>query len=150
MMTATTPIITVGMPVAPSFEVKKAVSGLGKLATALSPMVTRASPRKSARVPMVTASDGSPSTAIRKPLNIPHTNPTSRLTASTSQISMPPAQSTPMVALVSPAMLATERSISPVMMISVIGMAISRTGITSRSKKPVVTGDAKRGMLAAA
>ncbi|WCI09126.1 hypothetical protein PJ267_04460 [Arthrobacter sp. OVS8] len=47
-------------------------------------------------------------------------------------------------------MLATDRSISPVMMIRVIGMAISRTGMTSRSRNPVVTGEAKRGMVMAA
>ena len=65
-------------------------------------------------------------------------------------MSVPPAQRTPIRALVRPAVLATDRSISPVMMISVIGMAISRTGMTSRSRKPVVTGEAKRGMAMAA
>ena len=87
---------------------------------------------------------------MRKPLNIPAATPASRLMASTSQMSIPPAQSTPISALVRPAVLATERSISPVMMISVMGIAISRTGITSRRRNPVVTGEAKRGMLMAA
>ncbi len=81
--------MTVGMPVPPSLEVKKAVSGFGKLATALSPMMTRARPRNSARVPIVTAREGSPRTAIRKPLNMPAAMPASRLIARTSQMSMP-------------------------------------------------------------
>ena len=58
----------------------------------------------------------------------------------------PPAHSTPMTALVRPAVLATDRSISPVMMTSVIGIAMRRIGITSRSRKPTVTGEANRGM----
>ena len=56
------------------------------------------------------------------------------------------AQMTPSSALESPAMLATDRSISPVMMISVIGMAISRIGMTSSSRNPTVTGEANRGI----
>ena len=53
---------------------------------------------------------------------------------------------TPSSALDRPATLATDRSISPVMMISVIGMAIIRIGITSSSRKPTVTGEANRGI----
>jgi hypothetical protein len=40
----------------------------------------------------------------------------------------------PAVTLESPTMLATERSISSVMMMSVIGSAMSRIGATSRSR----------------
>ena len=40
----------------------------------------------------------------------------------------------PVITLESPTMLATERSISSVMMMSVIGRAISRIGATSRSR----------------
>jgi hypothetical protein len=96
---------------------------------------------------MVTASEGSPTTAMRKPLNAPATTPTRRPMSRTTPMSIPPpAHSTPMTALVRPAVLATDRSISPVMMTRVIGMAMRRIGMTSRSRKPTVTGEAKRGM----
>ena len=138
--------MTVGMPVAPIFEVKNPVSSGGKFATALSPMTTSASPRNSASVPIVTASDGSPTTATRKPLNMPASTPITSPRTSTTPMSHPACQSTPMSALVRPAIDATDRSISPVMMMRVIGIAMSSTGITSSSRKPTVTGDAKRGM----
>src|SRR5665647_1252336 len=58
---------------------------------------------------------------------------------------MPLAQSTPITALVKPAVLATDRSISPVMMTSVIGRAIMRMGITSSSRNPAVRAEANLG-----
>ena len=87
--------MTVGMPVAPSFEVKNPVSSGGKFATALSPMTTSARPRKSASVPIVTASEGSPTTATRKPLNTPATHAGQQPSASTTPMSSPPARARP-------------------------------------------------------
>ena len=45
-------------------------------------------------------------------------------------------------------MLATDRSISPVMMISVIGRAMSRMGAMSCSRNLSVSGPSKFGTLA--
>ena len=67
------------------------------------------------------------------------------LTAITTGIEVPPAQSTPITALVRPAVLATDRSISPEMITSVMGVAIIRIGMTSSSRKPVVRTEANLG-----
>ena len=56
----------------------------------------------------------------------------------------------PVSTLVSPTMLATERSISSVMMMSVMGSAISRIGAMSRSRKVTVSGLSKFGTTASA
>ena len=61
---------------------------------------------------------------------------------------MPPSWSTPSSTLLRPMMLATDRSISPVMMISVIGRAISRIGAMSCSRNFRVSGPSKLGTLA--
>ena len=53
--------------------------------------------------------------------------------------------SIPTSTLLSPTTLATDRSISPVMMISVIGSAISRIGAMSRNRKYSVSGPSKSG-----
>ena len=58
-------------------------------------------------------------------------------------IGMPAFQSAPKTQLVKPAMLATERSISPVMMIRVFGRARSRTGMMSMSRNPTLRDVAK-------
>ena len=52
--------------------------------------------------------------------------------------------------LLSPTMLATDRSISPVMITNVIGNAISRIGVTSSSRNPKVTVVPNRGTTAEA
>ena len=51
----------------------------------------------------------------------------------------------PKMTLLSPTMLPTERSISPVMMTQVIGRAINKIGVTSSSRKPSVMGVANFG-----
>ncbi len=94
-----------------------------------------ARPRNNARVPIVTASDGRPTYAIRKPLKAPHSAPT-RIASRPATGSGSPASAyrMPSMTLVSPITLATDRSISPVMMISVIGSAISMIGAMSRNR----------------
>ncbi len=83
----------------------------------------------------MTASDGSPTYATRKPLKAPHTAPTRIATTAAAGIDIPASWcSTPTRTLLRPTTLATERSISPVMMISVIGSAISRIGAMSRNR----------------
>ena len=47
----------------------------GKSVTDWSPMTTKASPRNSANVPIVTASDGRPNRVTSTPLNAPHSAP---------------------------------------------------------------------------
>ena len=56
---------------------------------------------------------------------------------------MPACVRMPVMTLERPTMLATERSISSVMMMSVIGSAISRMGATSRSRYVTVSGLSK-------
>ena len=137
-----------GTPVSPIRRVANRVSSDGKSETFWSPMTTRASPRNSARVPMVTASDDSPSRVISSPLNAPHRAPTAtQMVMTTQMLRSVSRHSTPMTALARPAVLATERSISPVMMMSVIGMASSRTGMTPTRRKPSVTVEAKLTMI---
>ena len=60
---------------------------------------------------------------------------------------MPPSWSTPSSTLLRPMMLATDRSISPVMMTSVIGRAMSRIGAMSWSRNFRVSGPSKLGTL---
>ena len=73
----------------------------------------------------MTTSDGSPSFVTSRPLNRPQTAPTISAVAMQSQSGQPAAQVLPITALESPSVDATERSISPLMMINVIGSAIS-------------------------
>ena len=95
-------------------------------------------------MPIVTAREDSPSTVMSAPLTTPQRTPTSRQQAMTAQMLHPVSRHrTPMTALVRPAVLATDRSISPVTMISVIGIAISRIGTIPTSRKPRVTVEAK-------
>src|SRR5690625_2267646 len=112
------------------------VKDRGKVATALSPRRTYESPRYSASVPMVTASAGSPSTATKNPLTAPRMAP--RTTASTRIVSSgsPASHITPIALEVKPTIEATDRSISPVTMMSVIGRASSRIGARSSTRKP--------------
>ena len=53
----------------------RSVQVAGKSVTDSSPMTTNASPRNSASVPIVTASDGSPRRVTSTPLNAPHSAP---------------------------------------------------------------------------
>ena len=46
--------------------------------TESSPITTKASPRKSASVPIVTASEGSPKRVTSRPLKAPHSAPATR------------------------------------------------------------------------
>ncbi len=139
-----TKIMTTGMPVEPIFERTKVLSSFGKFATFWSPITTRASPRKRASVPIVTASEGRPRVVIRKPLKAPHTTPTNTDTKITIPMSQPESrQSTPITALVSPAIDATERSISLEMITRAMGMAMRRIGMIWISRNPTVSDEAK-------
>ena len=93
---------------------------------------------------MVTASDGRPTYATRKPLSAPSTAP--RISVRIIAVSMETScslTSTPQNAAETPSVLATDRSISPVMMISVIGSAIIRIGAYSLARLYVVSGPSK-------
>src|SRR5215469_16221282 len=78
-------------------------------------------PRYSASVPIVTASDGSPSRVTSRPLKAPAASPTIATITKMAGIGKPLFHSTPRSALAMPRIEATDRSISPLMMISVIG-----------------------------
>src|SRR6185436_15970767 len=81
---------------------------------------------------MVTASDGSPNRVTNNPLTAPRTPPsTSAIAISSGSELTPQTHNCPNATQVNPTTLATERSISPVMMTSVSGSAISRIGIAS-------------------
>src|SRR5919205_419924 len=138
-----TGIIHTGMPEAPILACRPLVMARGKLVTAWSPRTTNASPRYSARVPIVTASDGSPSTETRTPLSAPETAPRSRHRGMISSSDMPALHSAPKTQLTNPATLATDRSISPARMIRVMGRASRSMGIRSMSRNPVLRGEAK-------
>ncbi len=100
------------------------------------PVRPTAMPRKSASVPMVTARDGSPTYATRKPLIAPQTVPATTAAAAAAGIDQDASKCrSAITTALSPITLATERSISPVMMISVIGSAMRSTGARSRNRK---------------
>lgn len=86
-------------------------------------------------VPMVTASEGSFSTVTKKPFTAPSTAPSTMLIGMIDSIVIPVFHREPITAEVSPSVLATERSISPVTMMNVIGSAISAIGSRSSSRK---------------
>ena len=127
-------IVTLGIGVPGIFDFARSVQNSVKSVTAVVPSSPTASPRKSASVPIVTASDGRPTTVMKKPLTAPAIAPTTMLTRPATSIGSPAWCSVPMTTLDSPTMLATDRSISPVMMMSVIGRAMSRIGATSSSR----------------
>src|SRR3954471_2252880 len=77
---------------------------------------------------MVTARDGSPRRVTRSPLTSPHTTPRSRQIGMIASIVMPSFHSLPITAPDSPAVEATDRSISPETTRRVIGRAISAIG----------------------
>ncbi len=108
----------------------------GKSVTELSPITTYASPRNSASVPIVTASDGSPRRVTSKPLNAPQSAPTAMQTGAMNSIGRPAFQRSAMTALDSASTDATDRSISAATITSVSASAISATSV--RSSDPVV------------
>jgi hypothetical protein len=83
-----------------------------------------AMPRYRVRVPMVTAIEGSPTLATSTPLSAPPSAPTTSAAAIANQIGHPLLNSSPMTAPDRPSIEATDRSISPVMMIRVSGSAM--------------------------
>ena len=99
---------------------------------------------------MVTANDGNPNTVMNAPLTAPSTAPSTRLSAMSAASEVTPTcHSWPITVQVRPSMLATDRSISPVMTISVIGSAISAIGMISRTTKRQNRGLATPSMKAA-
>src|SRR3954468_2625357 len=84
---------------------------------------------------MVTAKDGSFSTVTKKPFNAPRTAPSTMQSGMIASIVSPASHSEPITADVRPSVLATERSISPVTMMNVIGSATSAIGSRSSSRK---------------
>ena len=84
---------------------------------------------------MVTASDGRPTYPTRNPLNAPATAPIAMASSAATGMERPASWwRIPTSTLDNPTTLATDRSISPVMMISVIGRAMSRIGAVSRNR----------------
>lgn len=73
---------------------------------------------------MVTASDGSPSRVTSSPLNAPAARPTTAITTKIAIIGQCLSHRYPSRQLDMPRVDATDRSISPLMMISVIGSAM--------------------------
>jgi hypothetical protein len=104
-----------------------------------------ARPRNRASVPIVTASEGRPTTVMKKPLIAPAATPTSRATTSATPTPRPAVCAMPKATPARPAVLATERSISPVTMMSVIGSAMSSTAATFGSRYWMVSGPANPG-----
>jgi hypothetical protein len=120
---------------------------IGKSVTAVVPSRPTAIPRYRASVPIVTARDGRPTYATRNPLSSPQSTPTTSATRPASGIDMPSWCSIPTRTLLRPTTLATDRSISPVTMTSVIGSAISRMGAESWMRKGNVSGPEKFGTV---
>src|SRR5918997_3237611 len=134
--------IVLGINVPAKLPNARSVQTAGKSVTDSSPMTTYASPRNSASVPIVTASDGSPSRVTRKPLNAPHTAPATRQIGMISSSGRPAFHSDAIRALESASTDATERSISAATITSVSASAISAT--SERSSEPVVNESAVR------
>ncbi len=101
-------------------------------------------------MPIVTASEGSPTTVTSRPLMAPPTAPASSAINAATGIGSPASNITPNSTLLRPAMLATDRSISPVMITIVIGRAMNRIGVTSSSRKYMVIGVPNLGTIAEA
>ena len=112
----------------------RSVQKSGKSLMAVVPSSPTAIPRKSASVPIVTASEGRPTKVTRAPLIAPAMMPTTIAARPASGSPQPAWTPSPVTTEERPTMLATERSISSVMMISVIGRAIRRIGASSRMR----------------
>src|SRR4051794_36601445 len=128
--------MTFGTAVPAKFPNARSVQTCGKSVTESSPMITNASPRNSARVPIVTARDGSPSRVTRSPLNAPASPPTTMQTGMMSSSGTPPFHRPAITALERPSTEATDRSISAAITTSVSGSAMS--AISEKSSEPVV------------
>ena len=87
-------------------------------------MMTKARPRNSASVPIVTASDGRPNRVTRKPLKAPHSAPAPMHSGDIASTG-PAFHRSPMIALDSASTEATDRSISAAITTSASGSAIS-------------------------
>src|ERR1700760_882905 len=103
------------------------VEVVGKLATVFGPSRISAMPRYSASVPMVTAREGSPTRGTSSPLTAPASAPTAATITKIAIIGSLCRYSTPSRALDMPRVDSTDRSISPLMMISAIGRAMIAT-----------------------
>ena len=134
MASMTNGIMMPGIGVPGMLSLARSVQNSGNSVIAVVPSRPTAMPRNSASVPIVTASEGNPTTVMRNPLIVPATAPTRIAVPAAAGNGHPASVRMPVSTLVSPTMLATERSISSVMMMSVMGSAISRIGATSRSR----------------
>src|SRR4051794_13254075 len=114
----------------------RSVQSAGKSVTDSSPMITKASPRNRASVPIVTASDGRPSRVTRTPLKAPHSAPARTQTGMIVSIGWLWFHRYAISALDSASTDATDRSISAATMTIVSGSAIRAT--SERSSEPVV------------
>src|SRR3954466_10167662 len=128
--------IVSGMNVPAKLPNARSVQTPGKSVTESSPMTTNASPRNSASVPIVTASDGRPKRVTSTPLKAPQRPPATRQSGMISSIGRPWFHSDAAIALDSASTEATERSISAEMITSANGSAISAT--SEKSSEPVV------------
>src|SRR5215218_390267 len=137
--------IVLGMNVPAKLPKARSVQVAGKSVTDSSPMTTKASPRKSASVPIVTASEGSPSRVTRTPLNAPHSAPANRQIGMMSSSGSPRFHRSAISALDRASTDATERSISAATITSVSASAISAT--SDRSSEPVVKESVVRNSL---
>src|SRR3954466_6673421 len=134
--------IVFGMNVLAKFPNARSVQSAGKSVTDSSPITTNASPRNSASVPIVTASEGRPSRVTSTPLKAPHSAPTTMQIGMIVSIGWLWFQRYAITALDSARTDATERSISAAMITIVSGSAISAT--SDRSSEPVVNESAVR------
>src|SRR3954462_12606525 len=128
--------MTFGTAVPAKLPIARSVQSEGKSVTESSPMTTNARPRKSASVPIVTASDGRPSRVTSRPLNAPHSPPATMQIGMISSSGRPPFHSGAMSALDSPSTEAIDRSISAAITTRVNGSAMS--AISEKSSEPVV------------
>src|SRR5215813_1306692 len=96
----------------------------GKSDTVFGPSRISATPRYRARVPIVTAREGSPTRVTSRPLISPARIPASATARKMASIGQCLAHRKPSSALDMPRIDATDRSISPLMMISVMGSAM--------------------------
>src|SRR5690348_16958051 len=96
----------------------------GKSDTVFGPSRISATPRYRARVPIVTASEGRPTRVTSRPLISPARIPASATTRKMASIGQCLAHRNPSRALDMPRIDATDRSISPLITISVMGSAM--------------------------
>ena len=110
------------------------VNQSGQTLITVGPSRTLASPRKSARVPRVTTSAGRPPRVTSQPFMKPPSAPTASTTTMAIGRGSPATMRVPRIAPERPTIDSTERSMSPVMMISVMGSAMIATSITELAR----------------